>query len=124
MSVSELIVACCGAIFVIAFALAQYKQGSIKAAMATIEILKEQVAALSERLKQVNIDNTTLTQTVSVLQGQVTQAAPVRELMDWSKERENERIQRQSAEHEENLSALARLEGSLSRVESKVMRGE
>jgi uncharacterized protein YneF (UPF0154 family) len=84
------------------------KNGTMKAAGQTIEILKEQVSALKDRVGELE----KLEPLVKILQGLVTQAAPVKDLADKSEQH-----------HEENIQFLTRLEGSLSRLESHVILG-
>lgn len=92
-----------------AFIVTYWKNGTARASRETIDVLKDQVQALKDRVFELE----KLQSVVEVLRGLVTQAAPVAEL-----------AAKQSERHEENIIILSRLEGSVSRIESKIMRGE
>jgi hypothetical protein len=97
-----------GGLLLLAFVVAYWKNGTGKAARETIEILKDQVSALKDRVVELE----KLQPLVEVLRGLVTQAAPVKDLAERSEQH-----------HEENVQFLTRLEGSLSRLESHVILG-
>ena len=96
-------------VLALAIGYAFWRQGTTNAAIATIDILKTQVEALSADVTSLREENAHLKETVTVLQGMVTQTAPVHELSEYVRAAAEARRE----DHHALLSALARIEARL-----------
>lgn len=81
-----------GGLFLVAVAIGYFKQGTVKAAIETVELLKTQVESLKDELEKVRDENADLRSKYDALQEAVTQVAPVRELTELVKRQHAELV--------------------------------
>lgn len=108
---------------VIAAALAYTRLGTLKAATQTIGILKDQVDTLDRAYKDLQAKYEALMGQHEALKNIVTNAEPIRELTRWAKDMVTTVTSQREAEHQENILALARLEGGVARLEAYFLGG-
>lgn len=122
MGFLEFLIAAGAVVIALAIGQAFSRQGTVKAALDTIGILKTQLDAVKAEVLDLRSENKSLREQVAYLREAVTQAAPVRELTDWLKQVVKDGEHRREDEHTENIQHLTRMEAALGRIESMSMK--